>query len=268
MSSFQPELWPRKEIIDSLDEFLEIYGRRPIQENRGGMASPHSFAAWFICRKINPTHIVESGVWYGHSTWVLEQAAPHAEFHCIDPLADYVKYKPKNAVYYKEDFTNISWDKLPRESTFLFFDDHQNAVDRLKHCHKLGFKHIVFEDNYPPPTGDCYSLKKALQGAGFVPHQFPVFNFKDKIKWLLGKTPDFYRGLIRPNGEDALWIQTHANDYYEFPPIYKSEVTRWAWPWNEPMFLTPPPLLTDFEERYRIFHDEAQTYTWLCYVRL
>ncbi|MDW8332898.1 MAG: hypothetical protein RMM53_01655 [Bacteroidia bacterium] len=255
-------------MIGSLSSFLEMYSNRPMKNNQGGMAAPHSFASWFICRMLRPTHIVESGVWYGHGTWVLEQAAPSARFHCIDPLADYVKYRPKNAVYYKKDFFHLNWDDLPRDTTLLFFDDHQNAMERLKYCQKIGFKHIIFEDNYPPCAGDCYSLKKALQGSGFVPHEFPTFKFKHRIIWLFRAKLDFYKGLIKPNGEDAQWIRRHVKIYYEFPPVYQSENTRWGWPWQEPMFLGPPPLLTELEERFRLFYDEAQSYTWLCYVRL
>lgn len=67
--------WTREEIIDSLDEFSAIYADRPIQDNKGGMKAPHMFAVWFMTRKLSPDLIVESGIWRGQSTWLLEQAS-------------------------------------------------------------------------------------------------------------------------------------------------------------------------------------------------
>jgi hypothetical protein len=265
---YQPKLWPKEEILNAVKPFLEMYERRPIKENKGGMAAPHSFATWFMTQKINPTHIVESGVWHGHSTWVLEQAAPKAEFHCIDPLADYIVYRPVGARYYKEDFSRLSWHHLPRESTLLFFDDHQNAYERLQTCRRLGFKHVIFEDNYPPIAGDCYSLKKILHGAGYIPQPFPKLKFADKLKWLLNPRKDSPPCTVPPSTEHLQWVQNHVKIYYEFPPLFQTELTRWGVKWEAPTFLGPEPLLSRPDPTTQIFFDEAQSYTWICYVQL
>ena len=66
--------WSRSEILDHIDEFAALYADRPVKENRGGMKAPHLFALWFIARKLAPDLIVESGVWKGQSTWLLENA--------------------------------------------------------------------------------------------------------------------------------------------------------------------------------------------------
>ena len=68
---------------ESLPEFIEVYRRRPIRDNAGGMGLNHSFATWFILRQMQPRLVVESGVWRGHSTWLIEQAAPDAEIVAI-----------------------------------------------------------------------------------------------------------------------------------------------------------------------------------------
>ncbi|GAY51134.1 hypothetical protein CUMW_131990 [Citrus unshiu] len=42
----------------------------------------------------------------------------------------------------------------------IFFYDHQNELKRLKQALKVGFRHLVFEDNYDTGTGDHYSLRQ------------------------------------------------------------------------------------------------------------
>ena len=32
--------------------------------------------------------------------------------------------------------------------------------------------------------------------------------------------------------------------------------------------ITPSPLLSEYEEEYKTFHDEAVGYGWLCYIQL
>ena len=32
--------------------------------------------------------------------------------------------------------------------------------ERISQCYFYDFKHIIFDDNYPPDEGDCYSFKK------------------------------------------------------------------------------------------------------------
>ncbi|MGH8601861.1 MAG: hypothetical protein ACREXR_03490, partial [Gammaproteobacteria bacterium] len=57
--------------------------------------------------------------------------------------------------------------------------------------------------------------------------------------------------------------------YCELPPIFKPEKTRWGDLWDDMTYPTPPPLLTEVENRrYQVFLDEAVYYTWICYVKL
>jgi len=37
------------------------------------------FASWFMARQLDPEVIIESGVWRGQGTWLLEQACPRAQ---------------------------------------------------------------------------------------------------------------------------------------------------------------------------------------------
>jgi len=75
-------MWGNKEISKELKEFSEIYENRPIKYNNGGGHSPHYFALWYIIKELNPLYVIESGVWKGQSTWIIEQCCK--EIHSID----------------------------------------------------------------------------------------------------------------------------------------------------------------------------------------
>lgn len=264
--------WTRDELINSLQEFSELYKERPIIDNKGGMESPHMYATWFILRKINPSAVIESGVWYGQGTWLLQQACPEASIHSIDLNLNHRKYISEKVKYYNQDFSKIDWTGLPSDETILFFDDHQNAYKRIMIAKWFGFKHLIFEDNYPASQGDCYSLKKIFMHAGLTTKQ------KEKTNSILRKVGFLKKKIalneennikLDPNYIDEKNLRKNIKIYYEFPPIFKSEMTRWGDKWDDINYPTPEPILTKISEEYhRIFLKEAKSYTWLCYVEL
>ncbi len=243
----------------AIPEFLDLHARRPIEDNRGGMRAPHLFATWFMVRALRPTHIVESGVFKGLGTWLLEQAAPEAQFFCIDPDPGVRVYSGVRATYLTEDFARIAWD-APRETTLLFFDDHQDELRRVQEARKLGFRHLIFEDNYPPGRGDCFSLKQALMGEQRRDERGAVSRLFDRLS--SGKAPSG-----DPKGE----LEAALDCYDEFPPVVRVATTRWGDAWTDARFPTPEPLFSeasDLPAGARVFADEAQFYTWICYARL
>ena len=249
----------RDEMRARIPEFLELHAKRPIRENRGGMRAPHLFATWFMVQKLAPTHIVESGVFKGLGTWLLEQAAPEAQLCCIDPDPAARVYRSSRANYLTEDFAKLTWD-LPRETTLLFFDDHQDELRRVEESRKLGFRHVIFEDNYPPGQGDCFSLKQALMGEQRQEGRGPLAKLVDRL------SPRSEKGDAKAELLAAL------DGYYEFPPVLRVAETRWgdAWtddryPTPEALFLSPDDVPGDTE---RLFASEAPFYTWICYATL
>jgi hypothetical protein len=228
--------WSRADLRAALEEFSSLYEDRPIQANTGGMRAPHAFLAWFALRALNPRAIIESGVWLGQGTWLIEKACPEAQIYCIDPNLKRIRYRSARAEYFDRDFATLGWNHLPKRATALFFDDHQNACERIKTAKSLGFRHLIFEDNYPPLQGDCYSLKQALNS---------------------------------PKSADAEYLRDNLETYYELPPIFKPERTRWGDAWGEEHYPTPEPLLSSVDQAYQQqYLDEAIHYTWMCYARL
>jgi hypothetical protein len=274
--------WTREEMIASLDEFVTLYQERPIQDNTGGMKAPHLFAVWFMVRKLAPELIVESGVWKGQGTWLLEQACPSARVVSIDPDLSKRIYISKRVVYTHLDFSLQDWTDLPEKSVVLF-DDHQNAYRRLQQCHWFGFKHVIFEDNYPVSQGDCYSLKKAFSQSGFEsPRTQWKLTFRERIfrrmiyslnaKLQLGlliQSQHIMQESIPPNLQDRKMLESKLALYYEFPPVVIHSYTRWGDQWELPNYPTPHPLIeSSLPPHWQMFEQDAEFYNWICYVKL
>ena len=76
--------WKNEELISELDNFSKIYETRPIKNNIHGMQFPHMFATYFILKKINPSFIIESGVFRGQSRWLIEKTLPNSKILSIE----------------------------------------------------------------------------------------------------------------------------------------------------------------------------------------
>jgi len=232
-------LWTRNDLINKLEEFSQLYDKRPIKGNPYGMLSPHMFLIWFMLQYLKPKYVIESGVYQGVGTWFFEQAVPNAQIFSIDIDLDSRKYISDNVIYCNKDFTLIDWGKykIIKEETLCFFDDHQNAFKRTQFAKNNGFKALVFEDNYPLNKGNCHSLKQS----------FYDNNEKD-------------------------WLYNNLKTYHEMPPVFMSsnhrKFNRWDkdCKWNYP---TPKPLYKSVQYDYlQIYYKELLNYTWMCFVEL
>lgn len=253
--------WTYADMLARLDEFAEIYDKRPLRNNTGGMKSPHLFPFWFVLNTLQPPAVIESGVWKGQGTWFIEQACPNAEIYCIDPELGRIKYRSDRARYFDRDFATLDWTGIPRDQTLAFFDDHQNAYQRCQTAYWMGFRHLMFEDNYPTGLGDCYSLKAALAGTGFQPG---IGKARSMIRRMLNRP---HQTAVAANTADRRYLVEHLEIYQELPPIVAPESSWWG-DAGEP-FALPEPLLTEgLPERHRVFAEEAQSYVWINYVKL
>lgn len=247
---YKENKWSHEDIKNHLKEFEELYNSRPIKDNNGGMKSSHLLSVWFILKKLQPKCIIESGVWKGLGTWFFEKASPTSKIVSIDPDPSFRVYTSPNVLYRTTDFLKTDWSNLPKNDTVLFFDDHQNSLERIKYAHSAGFKKIIIEDNYPSQQGDCYSPKKILSNKKFV---------IDK---------DGSRNWFEPIKDDYEFLSNILETYQEMPPIFKPEVTRWGDLWTN-NYETVNPLLNESDkDLYSSFYEERYDYTWMCYLEL
>lgn len=261
------DLWSSEEIKATIPDFLTLYAHRPIIDNDGGMNSLHMFAAWFLLKKLRPKYIIESGVYKGQGTWLFENTLPDSKVFSIDINLKQREYISETVSYFEKDFNKIDWSVIPdKENAILFFDDHQNAFERVLSGHSLGFKKFIFEDNYPSGQGDCYSLKQVFEYSGFEPVVPKLRNLKALIKFVLSYNKP---KIVRPNHVDARLLNEIGKLYFVFPPVFKNLTTRWGDDWNDKDYPTPKPLFISVEKEYlRIFKDEAVDYNWFCYFEL
>ena len=226
------------------EEFMKVYNTRPWKINKGGTSITHQYALWTTVRRLKPLHIIESGVWNGGGSWILRQACPTCQMTFMDPNPR----KPalyfdtyKDSVYLTGtnfiDFAKHDWSDINTERTFILFDDHQSGVRRTKEAYDLGFRHISFDDNYPPGYGDNYSLKKMYA------------NWPGPYQDNFGKTR-----LINPPN-----VRMLIEKYVEFPPLFDICVTH-RLSISNCRDITPSPLLKTREI--------DPNYTWIAIVTL
>jgi hypothetical protein len=225
------------------------------------MTSTHCFLFWFVLQTLKPTTVIESGVWQGLGTWLIEEACPKADLYCIDLSWKRLKYRSPRATYLDTDFDSHDWSHLPSDETLLFFDDHVDAYARAHAVHRRGLRHVMFEDNYPHGRGDCYSLKEVFEETGHRAVRSPR-SWLSRIRGTLKDTD------IAAGREHAAEMRRIAEVYLELPPIFKLPETRWGDAWDDRL-PTPSPLLQEVAQPYQqLYLDEAKWYTWMCYLRL
>ena len=232
-------MFDNDELQNNFYKFLEIYKNRPINQNISGIRIEHAFALFSILKKIKPLNVIESGVYKGMSTWIIERALPDAKIFCIEPNLNKIEYFSKNAKYFKKDITLINWNNLEKKETLVFFDDHVCFSKRIDFLKKNNFRHITFDDNLPSSAigyitprsivsetyvnpkkkiNYIYILKliKYLIRYYFVESQnyqkiifkkkFVEFNLKNYNKSIISKCNSFKKNI---------------RNYYEFPPLVK-----------------------------------------------
>jgi len=273
--------WSKEAMRDELNKFIKIYLKRPIKNNQGGMMFPHMFAFYFLLKKLNPEFVIESGVYKGQGTWLIEKTLPNARILSLDIKPSYREYTSTNAKYSNLDFRFHDFTQIDSNKTLVFFDDHQNCLERLKECKWMGIKNVIFEDNYPPGYGDFYSLKKIISGSGYKINKnifferlkglviFLWFQFKSIItnKYPFIDHHRFRSNHVKPNLDDLKYLNKNIELYYEFPPVFKP-TKNIVENINYDDFKVNESLLTDDEKNeYQNAFDEKNFYNWLTYVK-
>ena len=133
-------------------EFLAIYPDRPVPDNKGGNHFNGSLWIFVITRLLAPRLIVESGVFRGHTTWLLRQAAPAAEIHSFDVDLSNLVYRDADAVLHERDWSEVELAPADGARSLAFFDDHISHARRIVEAHDRGFRRLLFDDNFSADT--------------------------------------------------------------------------------------------------------------------
>ena len=283
MSVFKknPPNWSNQVMLDELNIFTSLYKSRPIKNNSHGMKFPHMFAVFFILRKLKPNLVIESGVYKGQSTWLIEKALPDAEILSNDLNLNQREYISNKAKYSNLDFKYHDFSKIP-EDTLVFFDDHQPHLDRIRQTKFFGIKNIILEDNYPPGYGDFPTVKYTYSNKNFY-HALTFLNiikttyllFAQFIKKIINKNHLISLDEInsrlrdhRSSSSDFNNLDKNIETYYEFPPINDFEKSFLGIDTNKKEFKTEKPLLKILINDILEFKDELNYYNYITYIKL
>lgn len=168
-----------------LDNFIKLYKTRPIKNNKGGMLFQHMFFVHIILKKINPSCVIESGVFKGQSTWLIKNTLPKCKVISLDIDLRQREYINEKVDYKNQDFSKLNFKDT--KNTLLFLDDHINHYERIKDAYFYGIKHVILEDNYKiyDPKKDFYTLDHILNNEGFI--HTPSFKSYLKTFYLFSK---------------------------------------------------------------------------------
>ncbi len=138
-----------------INDFFVLYQGRGQTDNTHGSGFHNAFWMYLLARALNPSLIVESGVWKGHTTWLLSNACPKADLYGFDINLKKVEYDDLNAQLFEQDWKTYQFPKFAPEKGLVFFDCHVNHAQRILEAKAKGFKHILFDDN--PPVHKIFS---------------------------------------------------------------------------------------------------------------
>jgi hypothetical protein len=251
--------WDREQLREAIEPFARLYAERPIPDNAGGMQFNHCFAVWFVLRALQPPVVVESGVFKGQGTWLIEQACPDATIYSLDVNFGRLEWRSERAVYLENDLMKIDWTGRDLSGAVMVFDDHSNAYRRLQEMAWLGCRRAIFEDNFPVGEGDAYSLRQMYAGVGRTRIQVSA-RFRRALKEaryaVLQKMLESKRVrhnqslLVEPNEADWANLARRLAVYQEIPPAWlPAEHGAWKVPW-EGAYAARPPLLRDKPEHF------------------
>lgn len=290
------EALSRQEWRDSLRAFIQVWSQQRPQNatNVGGGGVFHYFGLWIVVKQLKPEVIIESGAFQGIGTWLLRQAAgPDTHLIVLSPATPALYVDNGAATYLTGnkfvDFAKIdrskwmevlrgtttmttSTDTLLEEKTLIFFDDHQAAVHRVQHARQIGFRHVMFDDNYLPSLADNMALKQVC--AGWKLWEFfgltqPIFrdNFS-KISQPMDRRR--YEQHVQQYEQD---VATYA----EFPPLWDGP-NRFGITTEQYGIVRAEPLFTMKELQQDLglneqqlgttWDEQAKRYTFIPYVQL
>jgi hypothetical protein len=137
---------------EAVREFLAIYPDRPVPDNKGGNHFNGSLWIFVITRLLSPRLIIESGVFRGHTTWLLRQASPAAEIHSFDVDFGNLVHRDADAVLHECDWSEIELPAADGAESLAFFDDHISHARRIGEAYDRGFRRLLFDDNFSADT--------------------------------------------------------------------------------------------------------------------
>jgi hypothetical protein len=139
---------------------LEDYFRAMTNNRAFGIrgTTPGNGTIWLflLARILNPSVIVESGVFHGSSLFTLKRAVPNAKMFAFDVNFGTLISRLDGVDYREHDWGT---DNVRAEgaSDLCFFDDHINNCMRIRQSYDRGFRHVIVDDS--PDLGEIHQFR-------------------------------------------------------------------------------------------------------------
>ncbi len=135
------------DLIKSINLYDSFFKGSDISNLNGGMGYNNGLILFILCQYIQPRSIVESGVWRGYTTFLLDKASSsETKITSYDINLGLIEYKSEKAEYFEMDVSeNI--DHGHKDCDLAFFDDHVSHFDRLLFCVDNDIKFVILDDD-------------------------------------------------------------------------------------------------------------------------
>ncbi|MEM7749431.1 MAG: hypothetical protein AAF346_14360 [Pseudomonadota bacterium] len=171
-------------IAQDIETYDRLFHTSPIQELGGGMGYNNGLVLFCFARATGAKTILESGVWKGFTTYLLDNAsADDSQLFCYDINLSKVEWRSSKAQYFEDDLTSVDVT-FGAGPTLAMFDDHVSQYDRLVYAHERNFEFLIFDD-------DVSHLNVHSDGWPPVPSINMIWNkdqLPQKFQWMRGSS--------------------------------------------------------------------------------
>ena len=172
-------------LLKNIDRYDEIFRTVKIRDLNGGMGYNNGLIFYILISHFQPKKVLESGVWRGFSTFLLDDATlSDSKLFCFDINLGNRKVFSKKASYFESDLMLV--DEVDFSSIdFAFFDDHVSIYDRLQFSLENKIEVVIVDD-------DVSVTQVHSDGWPPIPTASMVFNYDKipkKFDWIFKGNP-------------------------------------------------------------------------------
>tara|TARA_Y100000588_G_scaffold252234_1_gene266808 strand:+ start:1133 stop:2008 length:876 start_codon:yes stop_codon:yes gene_type:complete len=156
--------------------FDTIFRECPISSLSGGMGYNNGLFCFCLIRAIQPDKVIESGVWRGYSTYLIDKSTSEkSSILSFDINLSLIEWRSSKASYHNYDLSE--YDKPINGKILALFDDHVSHFDRIKYCHDKNIEFIILDDDVSVETvhsDGCPPIPTANMLVNYeqIPHRF------------------------------------------------------------------------------------------------
>ena len=173
-----------EQVRDDIERYDLLFHDSPFHELGGGMGYNNGLVLFCFTASVNAAQIIESGVWKGFTTYILDHASSaNSKMFCFDINLSKIEWRSAKAEYFEHDINEWTAN-VDGESVLSLYDDHVSQYDRLQYSYDRGFKYLVFDD-------DVTHLNVHSDGWPPVPTLSMIWNKDElptKFQWMRGST--------------------------------------------------------------------------------